>query len=148
MEQGEFQKLEGSDEPMYGPRKLLACGYSEDEQVSFLSFLNEIGFQDLPVIFITPADRGISLGEILGREGSTGFGKPSNMRRTVILSGLTQKELHKLLSAYRGADLPGPLWATLTPVSEKWTIGYLLKELGREAEAMAQMKKSGNPSAS
>lgn len=148
MEQGEFQRVEASDERMYGPRKLLACGYSENEQVSFLAFLKGIGFQDLPVIFVTLSEKGISLGEILDREDRTGLGNASHMRRAVILSGFTQKELHKLLSAYREGGLPGPLWATVTPVSEKWTIGHLLEELAREAETMEQMKKNRNPSAS
>jgi hypothetical protein len=40
------------------------------------------------------------------------------------------------MNAYRQAGLPAQLWATLTPVSENWTLAALLKELATEAAAM------------
>jgi hypothetical protein len=51
------------------------------------------------------------------------------------MSGFTQEELHILMNAYRNAGLPAQLWATLTPISENWTLEMLLTELSKEAEA-------------
>lgn len=46
-----------------------------------------------------------------------------------------KNELHKIMSAYRYAELPRQLWATLTPVSENWTVAQLLEELRKKDEA-------------
>jgi len=37
--------------------------------------------------------------------------------------------------------MKAPLWATLTPTSETWTIQSLLKELAAEHKAMQQQKR-------
>jgi Domain of unknown function (DUF3783) len=142
MEQGEFRKVERSEERMYGPFKLLVCGYSQEEQNTFLAFLEEIGFGTLPVIFVTDADIPFTLSAILDREDRAGMEEPSLTKRAVILSGFTQAGLHQLISASKQAGFPAQLWATLTPVSEKWAIGYLLEELAKEAEAMKRQQKS------
>jgi hypothetical protein len=63
------------------------------------------------------------------------------MKRAVIMSGFTQKELHALMAAYRGSELPSQLWATLTPVSENWSVADLLDELAAEAEAIKKQRK-------
>ena len=142
MEQGEFRKVEKSEERMYGPPGLLVCGYGVDEQKAFLSFLETIGFENLPVIFVADADSQFPLGELLRREDKSGIGEPSTMDRAVILSGFTQAGLHQLISSYKQAGGPAQLWATLTPVSEGWTLGRLLEELAKEAEAMKGLKKN------
>lgn len=126
---------------MYGPFKLLVCGYAREEQKAFPAFLEAIGVGAPTAIFVTDADTQLTLGELLDREDKTGMGEPSPMKRAVILSGFTQAGLHQLISAYKQAGFPAQLWATLTPVSEKWTVGHLLKELGKEAEAMKRLQK-------
>jgi len=60
------------------------------------------------------------------------------------MSGFTQKELHKLMTAYRQAELPSQLWATLTPISENWSIANLLEELAAEAEAIKKQRGASN----
>jgi len=52
------------------------------------------------------------------------------------MCGLTQNELHLLMSGSRQAGMKPPLWATLTPSSETWTVQDLLKELVAEHQAM------------
>jgi len=127
---------------MYGPRKLLVCGYVVEDQVPFLSFLETLGFKDLPVVFVTEKDIQLSLETLLNRGNNEGFGEASNMTRAVILSGFTQNDLHKLISGYRQYQLPRQLWATLTPISEKWPIAELLEELSKEAQAMKKLRKT------
>ena len=56
------------------------------------------------------------------------------------MCGLTQNELHLLMSGSRQAGMKPPLWATLTPTSENWAMQDLLKELAAEHEAMQQKK--------
>jgi hypothetical protein len=63
------------------------------------------------------------------------------MLRAVIMSGLHESELQNLMQSYRKAELPGQLWASLTPFSEKWTLKELLKELEAESKAMKRQRK-------
>jgi hypothetical protein len=126
---------------MYGPRKLLVCGYPESEQRALLSLLKENGLSTFPVIFATNGDLQRTLKEVLDSDDRQGQGEVFGMKRAVIMSGFTQKELHILMAAYRGSELPSQLWATLTPVSENWFVADLLDELAAEAEAIKKQRK-------
>ena len=130
---------------MYGPRQLLVCGYTSGQQPLFLALLNQIDMEDLPVKFITDADSHKTLKDVLALKEKRGEDKPSTLSRAIIMCGLTHKELHRLMGVYRGSGFPKQLWATLTPVSENWTVKDLLEELEKESEAMRRRNSSPNP---
>jgi len=136
-----FQKVKKTNKRMYGPRGILVCGYYLSEQPLFMSFLEQTGFQDLGMVFVTTNQSTNTLKELLALPDRSGQGEASDMRRAIIMSGFTQKELHKLMTAYRLAELPSQLWATLTPISENWSITNLLEELAAESEAIKKQKK-------
>jgi len=140
MEEGTFQKMEVSEKRMYGPKGILICGYPPDEHGPLAEALEQIGYGDRPFIFVTDGDSAKTLAEVLALGDRWGMGQPSQMARAMIMSGFTQQEVHTIMSAYRKADLPNQLWATLTPVSETWPVEKLLTELAAEAEAI---KKRG-----
>jgi hypothetical protein len=144
MSHGRFKKLGKSKRRTYGPRKLTVCGFAPWQQQLLLDLLRQGRFNDLPVSFLTATDGVKTLGEVIGLSDGAGLGQESTMRRAIIMSGLTEKELHMLMGAYRGLDLPRPLWATLTPVSEQWTVHRVLDELAAESEAFA--RKAGGES--
>lgn len=145
MKNGTFTKVEKSEEKMYGPRQLLVCGYTSGQQPLLLALLKQIDMADLPVKFITDADSHRTLKDVLALKEKRGEGKPSTLSRAIIMCGLTQKELHRLMGVYRGSGFPKQFWATLTPISENWTVKDLLEELARESEAMRQRNSSTNP---
>jgi hypothetical protein len=134
MSEGNFEKIQDSDERMYGAKGILVCGYAPPEQRFFALFMDKAGFSDRPIIFPTNEDTGKTLKEVLGLTTGSGMGEPAELPRAVIMSGFTQNEVHRIMSAYRQAGLPAQLWATLTPVSENWLLGDLLKELIKENE--------------
>ena len=140
MTEGTFQKLGHTEERMYGPKGILFCGYAADEHQPLANALEQIGFGDRPVIFVTDLDAERLLKEVLAYENHTGMGQPSTLARATIMSGFTQQEAHLLMNAYRQAGLPRQLWATVTPASEGWTVAALLKELAAEAEAFQKKK--------
>ena len=135
-----FKKAGRSEKKMYGPRKILVCGYSAPEQSTLLYLLEENGFSDLPVVFVSNSDSGKTFKELVESPHNSGLGEDSEMNRAVIMSGLAQKELYKLMAVYRLSELPSQLWASLTPVSEMWSVARLLSELAAETEAT---KKQG-----
>ena len=141
MEEGTFRKMEVSEKRMYGPKGILICGYPPDEHGPLAEALEQIGYGDRPFIFVTDGDLSKTLGEGLALGDRWGMGQPSQMARAMIMSGFTQQEVHTIMSAYRKADLPNQLWATLTPVSETWPVEKLLTELAAEAEAMKKRSK-------
>jgi hypothetical protein len=145
MSEGTFQKLENTEERMYGPKGILFCGYAAAEHQPLANALEQIGFGERPVIFVTDSDADKRLKEVLAYENHSGMGQPSTMARATIMSGFTQQEAHLLMNAYRQAGLPQQLWATVTPASEDWTVAALLKELAAEAEAFRK-KQSGQKS--
>ncbi|UCD82250.1 MAG: DUF3783 domain-containing protein [Desulfobacterales bacterium] len=141
MTDGEFQKVSRTDKPLYGPRKLLLCGFAADAQSKFNTLLDMIGLSELPLVWVTEDQADLSVGELVRLANGTGTGLTSQLPRAVIMSGITQKELHLLMSGSRQAGMKQTLWATLTPMSETWTLNNLLKELAAEHRAM-QARKS------
>jgi hypothetical protein len=136
MEDGTFEKIGQSEERMYGPKGILVCGYPSSEHRFFLLFMEKAGFNDRPVIFVRTEDASKSLKKLLSLSSAWGMGEASHMARALIMSGFTQNELHRVMSAYRSADLPKQIWATLTPVSENWSAGRLIEELQKEEAAL------------
>ena len=137
MSQETFKKIGDSAEQMYGPRAILICGFTPFEQETVMSALDNIELADVPVIVATVADAETRLGEMLSKPDQTGLGADSDTARAVVMSGITANELDNIISVYRSTGLPRPLWATLTPVSENWTLATLLEELKKERSAMA-----------
>ena len=140
MSDGGFEKVSQSDEPMYGPRKLLICGFSSEIQPHVAKLLEVLKLSDIPRIWVTAEHAGSLISDVLALEDNTGWGVTSELPRSIIMCGLTQNELHLLMSGSREAGMKPPLWATLTPTSETWTIQDLLKELAAEHQAMQQNK--------
>jgi len=135
-----FEKVTPSEKPLYGPRKLLLCGFSAETQPKFIKFLELIGLTQLPIIWVTEAQADDLISAILKLEDNAGWGIASELPRAIIMSGITQQELHRLMSGSRHAGMKPPLWATLTPISETWTIRNLLNELTAEHRVMQKRK--------
>jgi len=136
MSKGTFKKVGESTEPMYGPRAILVCGFTPLEQENVMKLIDNIQLTDVPVIFATAADTDKHLGELLTRPDQSERNSDYDNERAVIMSGITERELQQILSSYKESGLPRPLWASLTPFSENWTLSALLDELKLERIAM------------
>lgn len=141
MTDGGFQKVKRSDEVLYGPRKLLLCGFAADMQSKFSSLLDMIGLAEMPLVWVTADQTDLSVGELFKLDNGTGTGLSSQLPRAIIMSGIAQNELHLLMSGCRQAGMKPALWATLTPTSEAWSLKNLLNELAAEHRAMQARKK-------
>ena len=89
MSDGEFQKIQESDERMYGPKGILVCGYPPPEHRFFGMFIDKAGFSDRPIIFPTNEDAGRTLKELLGLTTGSGMGEPADLPRAVIMFSLS-----------------------------------------------------------
>ena len=133
---GRFTKIGKNKKRMYGPRGLLVCGYPEEERTGFRDLADKAGLGDIRIVFATSRDLEIGTGDILRRENRPGAKGDSDIPRAVVMSGLTQNELHRLMAAYKESGRSRQIWATLTPFSEEWTLKHLLRELRAEEGAM------------
>ena len=140
MSDTEFQKVTQTDDSLYGPRKLLLCGFAAEVHSKFKELLKMIGLNELPLVWVTDDQTDTRVGDLIQLEDGSGTGASSTLPRAIIMAGITQKELHILMSGCRQSGMKPPLWATLTPTSETWAIKELLKELAAEHKAMQQRK--------
>ena len=141
MTDAKFQKVTQSDEALYGPRKLLLCGFAAEVQPKFISLLDMIDLSAIPLVWVTEDQADIHVGELVQLDDGAGTGASSELPRAIIMSGINQNELHTLMAGCRKSGMQQPLWATLTPTSETWPIRDLLKELATEHEAMKKRRQ-------
>ena len=143
MTDGGFSRVSSASETvLYGPRKLLLCGFSTETQDKMDQFLEMIGMGRVERVWASESDRDQTVGELLERADRSGQDMDSGLPRAIIMAGISEKELHILVDACRRAGMRQALFATLTPVSENWSLADLLTELGREREAMAAAEPS------
>lgn len=136
-----FEKVQHSDKAMYGPKKLLLCGFPAPAQPKFTAVLKMAGIQDIAVIWANEDHGRQTLSELLDLPDGSGAGEGSALPRAIIVSGITENQLHGLMTVCRKAGMQQALWASLTPTSETWPLVQLLGELQAERKALSRNKK-------
>jgi hypothetical protein len=139
-EKSTFEKVTRSEKVLYGPRKLMLCGFPAVGQAGFDSVLGMVGIADVPKIWVTAQQAQCTLADILALPDGSGAGVSSTLPRAVIVSGLSEAQLISLMNVCKKSGMQQALWACLTPVSEAWPLQQLLAELAREREAMQKRK--------
>jgi hypothetical protein len=141
-----FSKLDPSEQPLYGPRRLILCGFDAAARSDFEKLIRVAEITALDCLWAGEAEGGLELKTLFGRSldesrDPVPTPKASVHPRSIIAGGLQQKEFHLLMNLSREVGMPATLWAVLTPVSETWTLDALLKELSAERAAMAARKQ-------
>jgi len=141
MNDGTFEKFRRTDRPMYGPRKLLLCGFPAEAQSKFAKVLEITGLAQTPIVWANQENAGQSLSALLDLPDGSGSGSGSTLSRAVIVSGITENQLHSLMTVCRKSGMKQSLWAALTPTSETWPLERLLEELNKERRALSGKKR-------
>lgn len=139
-----FQKVGDSEQRLYGPRKILLCGYSQEDRLRFQAMLRDSGLSDIELLVAGDTALKQTVRALFEQPVSRASQKGPALPRAAIMGGITEKELHTILNAYRQTGLPGQFWATLTPTSENWRLGELLSELQKENEALRKRQLAKN----
>jgi len=137
-----FEKVTTSDKALYGPRKLLLCGFASGAQAKFKTVLDMAGLKDVAKIWVSDQQGHAILSTLLDLPDDSGEGLSSSLPRAIVVAGISQKELIRLMSVCKKAGMKNALWATLTPTSETWRIQQLLNELSAEREAMQKARNA------
>lgn len=138
MEKPGFEKVTASGKKLYGPRKLLLCGFDSEAQLKFQQVIESAGLGSVPMVWVGTGQEGVRLFDLLEQPHGTGAGSPSALARAIIVCGIAEAELIGFMNICKQSGMRAPLWAVLTPVSEKWSIGQLIAELEREREKLKQ----------
>lgn len=131
-----FEKVTISDNPLYGPEKLILCGFSAAVQPKFAAVLGMAGLQKIPLVWAQDNQLETSLSEIAALPSGAGRDESSTLPRAIIVAGITEQQLQTLMAVCRKTGMQQALWATLTPTSETWLLIDLLAELAAEREAL------------
>ena len=99
------------------------------------------GLEGIAVVWANEENRKETLAELLSLSDGAGAGRGSNLPRAIIVSGITENQLHGLMTLCRKSGMQQSLWAALTPTSETWPLGQLLGELQAERKALAKRRK-------
>jgi hypothetical protein len=138
MTDGTFEKVQHSDNRMYGPQKLLLCGFPASAQPKFRAVLEMAGLQDIAVVWANEDNAKETLSALLNLPDGNGAGRGSTLPRAVIVAGIMEKQLHSLMTLCRKSGMQQVLWAALTPTSETWGLDQLLNELQAERKALSK----------
>jgi hypothetical protein len=139
-EKSSFEKVSRSEKLLYGPRKLLLCGFGAEAREKFNGVLGMIGLADVPRVWVATEQGEMTLADLLELADGSGAEAASGLPRAIIVSGITEAQLISLMTVCKKSGMQQPMWAVLTPVSEKWTVSQLLTELAREREALQKRK--------
>jgi hypothetical protein len=145
MTKGTFEKVQYSDDPMYGPPKLLLCGFAASAQPKFMTVLDMAGLQGIAVVWVNESAAKQPLSVLIDLPDGSGAGEDSALARAIIVSGITENQLHALMTTCRQTGMQQALWAVLTPTSETWPMIRLLTELQAERQALSKSQKKSSP---
>lgn len=137
MSKGSFEKVSHSDTALYGRPKLLLCGFAANAQPKFRAVMEMAGLGKTSVVWVTEALCEERLTTLIEFSENTGTGEDSMLPRAIVVSGITEKQLHNLMALCRKSGMKNALWAVLTPASETWTMKQLLAELQAERKALS-----------
>ncbi|MBT3193634.1 MAG: DUF3783 domain-containing protein [Verrucomicrobia bacterium] len=135
-----FQPVGDSDARLHGVPAVLVSGFKAEEQVAFRGLMDSSGLEMVPTVYIVEVFLERSLAELTGMPSETRAGETAELPRAIVMSGLSEKQLHALMDGYRGSGLPRPHWGSVTPTNESWSIKRLLIELLKESEALRQAR--------
>jgi hypothetical protein len=141
MPDAKFEKMTISDKALYGPCKLLLCGFPAGAQAKLNTVLDMAGLNAVPCVWVSRAQAGLLLSDLFQLPDGEGQGVSSDLPRAIIVAGITEKELIGLMAVCRKTGMKAALWATLTPTSENWSLTELLAELSAERRAMHKKNK-------
>jgi hypothetical protein len=122
---------------------LLLTGFIADAQTKFKTLLQMLGFSDVALVWATEEQLETTIDDLVQLPDGSGNGRSSSLPRAVVVGGITEKELHSLISGCRKAGMKQALWATLTPTSATWRLQQLLSELAAEHAALSRKNRSG-----
>ena len=137
-----FQKVDPTnDQPSLDPKLLLLYGYTGKELKSLETLFTTYKHN---YKLISSEQTGSTIESLITNEETLAPPIEIPPQRTLVISGYSQQELHKLLQILKTLTIQRPIMATVTPTSKKWAFGDLVKELMQEHIEMSKKRPRPN----
>ncbi len=120
-----------------GPKAFFACGYGSEQVNMLRTFLDELGYEEVPIRVCRKAHLDHPLAESLAEDVSGALLPEGALPYTLILSGLTPKDVESVLHRFKQVALPRPIFATTTERNLDFTVKTLLRHLLEEKRMAA-----------
>lgn len=117
---------------------VMAYGYDENELKLLKVYCDKHSIDRLIIVNDSILD--MSLDDILRREKFEYSSSNLLPEKAVIMNGFSGNDLQVFLKNFKNTGLARPIFATVTPISRKWTFEKLIKELIKEHEMMKKNK--------
>mgnify|MGYP000870061606 CR=1 FL=1 len=141
-----FRKLDDSNQRGPGPRIILIGGFQANEVVLLKEFVDKTFTDKIRLRLCTANMLEKTLGDALSRPVEDNPAPPDKLPRFLLLSGMSNQEIHALINRYGSTGLPRPMFAATTPANMNFMLRQLLLELLQEHKAMmARRQAQGAP---
>lgn len=132
-----FKKIEekGNLRPE-GRSCLLVHGYGRTATARIEALAAELGIPE--TLSVPESQLGCRMQEVLDGTASSAPVPDTVPDPFIVLSALTDQELHQFIGRFKETQLERPLFAVATPTNIGWKLGDLGRELGRERDEMAK----------
>ncbi len=117
--------------------RLLVWNYTEEEKKHLDSILAELG---APKAFPISNDQGYLLLKDILHSNKVGDRKLQSDEKVLLFYNIPPKGIYFLMDQFKKAELPRPIYATVTEHSINWTFSVLLEHLVEERNMFLKMK--------
>jgi hypothetical protein len=133
-----FEKIGKTERALYGPKKLLVCGFPADGRKLFAAAQKTAGVGAVETVWLDESHADHRLADLMEMPGGTDneAASAAGLPRAVIVGGIAETQLRSLMTVAKKTGITNVLWAVLTPTSEQWTLARLLAELESERRAV------------
>lgn len=131
-----FRELDGSERSIPGPPAVLLCGFSVPEAEEVRVLLDEAQTGTERLVLCTEGMLRRPLQEVLEVSIHEEPVPPDRLPRVILLSGMTEQQIHSFLDAFRVSGLPRPIFATTTDSNLRRNLRDLLLDLLNEHRSL------------
>ncbi|NLM13518.1 MAG: DUF3783 domain-containing protein [Epulopiscium sp.] len=130
-----FKKIDLEDKTRSEDRlSVMVYGYDENEIKILKAYCDKHSIDHFILVNDTMID--MSLEDILQQDKIEGTSSNLIPAKAIIMNGFSGSDLQMFLKGFKDTGLERPIFATVTPVSKKWSFKILLTELIKEHEIM------------
>lgn len=137
-----FRKLDNDDRRGHGPRLILIGGFQANEVMILKEFVDKVLPEKAHLRLCTAKMLEKTLGEALNQSFDDDPAPPEKLPCFLLLSGLSNQEIHAVINRYSTTGLPRPLFASATPANVNFLLRQLLLELLEEHKAMMTRRRN------
>ncbi|HPM75725.1 MAG TPA: DUF3783 domain-containing protein [bacterium] len=137
-----FRQLDNGEQRGPGPRIILIGGFQADEVMLLKEFVDRTFPERIRLRLCTAQMLDKTLGDALSQPVDDNPAPPDKLPRFLLLSGMSNREIHALINRFGSTGLPRPLFAATTSANLHFLLRQLLLELLQEHKAMMARRQA------